>query len=438
MEDFIPRIPLPVTEVRDRLESAGHTAVLAGGCVRDLWLGLDPEDHDIATSALPSEVAMLFPRTLPTGLGHGTVTVHWKGMAVEITTFRSESGYSDSRRPDRVEFGVALEHDLARRDFTCNAMAWSPALGLVDPFDGRGDLADRCLRTVGVARDRFGEDALRLLRAIRFACRLDLRPTPDLLSAAAGTAGSLARISRERVTEEWRRIVRSPHPGRLVDFAGTGVASASFADLPVPVDDVRLCRLLADWLRPGMPEAVALAALADAAGTASPSGRPDAVSPDDLSLRVPVRLHAAMAGIRTAQGLWEADAGPGADPDSSSRRIAAFLARRLRRPPDFARRETLWGIGLLHLEGRLQEIAGTPAGPPDALLGAARRLVRCQWPISRLELPVGGHDLQAMGLVGAGRIAAALDRLLEAVVADPSLNRRAALLSLLEVWYNFP
>ena len=164
------RVPAAIMHLLRRLHGAGHRAYLVGGCVRDLLRGVPVSDWDIATIARPEEVLKIFPFAIPTGLKHGTVTVPTDVGPCEVTTFRIEWGYTDARRPDRVEFVTDLEADLARRDFTVNAIAWDPLHGKeVDPFGGRGDLSARLLRAVGSPVDRFREDGLRPIRAARFA-----------------------------------------------------------------------------------------------------------------------------------------------------------------------------------------------------------------------------------------------------------------------------
>ena len=186
----LPNWPAPVAACCGALRRAGYEACPVGGCVRDLLLGRAPGDWDIATSARPEAVTALFERTVPTGLKHGTVTVLLGGMALEVTTFRGESGYSDGRHPDRVTFGVGLREDLARRDFTINAMALAPDGSVLDPFGGRADLARRLIRCVGEPERRFTEDALRMLRAVRFAAQLGF-------SLEARTAAALAVTGRD-------------------------------------------------------------------------------------------------------------------------------------------------------------------------------------------------------------------------------------------------
>ena len=168
--------------VADRLNQAGFLTVLVGGCVRDALLSVPPHDYDLATAALPQEVEQCFPNLtcVETGLKHGTITVLSDGLPVEVTTFRKEGTYTDHRRPDQVEFTTDLAHDLSRRDFTVNAMAWGPG-GLVDPHGGRGDLERRLIRCVGDPDLRFTEDALRPLRGLRLAAQLDFSSTGAIL-----------------------------------------------------------------------------------------------------------------------------------------------------------------------------------------------------------------------------------------------------------------
>ena len=203
--------------VLERLNVAGHRAVLVGGCVRDRLMGRTPHDYDAATSARPEQIreACAPMRVVETGVRHGTVTVLSGGLPVEVTTFRREGRYTDHRRPDRVEFTVDLGEDLARRDFTINAMAWEPS-GLTDPFGGRADLAAGVIRCVGEPERRFGEDALRLLRALRFAAQLDFRLEEGTAAGVRACAPQLACVSRERVAEELKRLVCGPAAGRVL------------------------------------------------------------------------------------------------------------------------------------------------------------------------------------------------------------------------------
>ena len=195
--------------VIDRLNSAGHEAYVVGGCVRDQLLGDEPKDWDVATSAHPTEVLKIFAdnHVIETGLKHGTVTVISDGLPVEVTTFRIESGYEDNRHPSNVEFVRSLHEDLARRDFTINAIAYHPGKGLIDPFNGASDLDARLLRSVGNPGDRFREDGLRILRALRFASVLSLKIEDVLSSSIHSNRELLNNISPERISAEMTKLL---------------------------------------------------------------------------------------------------------------------------------------------------------------------------------------------------------------------------------------
>lgn len=198
------RIPEPVQTCLRLLNQAGHEAYIVGGAVRNALLNEAPHDFDITTSALPEEVLRVFSayKTIPTGIRHGTVTVLIDKMPLEITTYRIEAEYHDHRHPDRVAFTSDLMQDCARRDFTVNAMCWHPDHGLIDFFGGKEDLENRIIRTVGDPRQRFDEDALRILRALRFAARLHARIEPETASAVMKQKDTLKLISKERITAE--------------------------------------------------------------------------------------------------------------------------------------------------------------------------------------------------------------------------------------------
>lgn len=202
-------IPGPVSEALSRLESAGHAAYLAGGCVRDLLRGIPPHDYDLTTDALPEETMEVFSAfpVIPTGLKHGTVTVLLGGFSLEITTFRTDGTYSDGRRPDSVRFTRTIEEDLRRRDFTVNAMAWSPLRGLADPYGGQKDLQNRLLRCVGQPEERFAEDALRILRGARFASCLGFAVEEETERAMLQLIPTLTKVSAERISAELLRLL---------------------------------------------------------------------------------------------------------------------------------------------------------------------------------------------------------------------------------------
>lgn len=207
----MPELALPsyVLSALSQLADHGFKGYAVGGCVRDLLIGRPVHDFDICTNATPDEMQVVFSgfRTIPTGLKHGTLTVLIEGMPLEITTFRSDGTYSDGRHPDAVSFTARLADDLSRRDFTVNAMAYHPKEGIIDPFGGQKDLSLRCIRCVGDPKIRFTEDALRILRAIRFAAILDFTVDPQTQDAAVRLRERLDLISRERVREELCKLL---------------------------------------------------------------------------------------------------------------------------------------------------------------------------------------------------------------------------------------
>ncbi len=200
-------LPKSIQAVMQTLEKHGFEAYLVGGCVRDALLGNKPHDFDLTTSARPEQVMALFAKTIPTGIAHGTVTVMTADGPVEVTTFRKEGEYRDHRHPDFVDFVGDIKEDLARRDFTINAMAWNPKTGLVDPFGGQQDLKQGIIRAVGDPNKRFEEDALRMLRAYRFAGRYGFDLEPRTKEAIQALASTIANVAVERVVDEVQQIV---------------------------------------------------------------------------------------------------------------------------------------------------------------------------------------------------------------------------------------
>lgn len=217
------KIPKQVNEILDKLHDSGYEAYIVGGCVRNAVLGRMPHDWDITTSAEPDEVKALFERTIDTGLKHGTVTVMSGKTGYEITTFRVDGDYSDGRHPDSVAFTKDLIKDLERRDFTINAMAYTKESGLIDPFDGYGDIGRGIIRAVGDPKQRFSEDALRIMRAFRFSAQLGYDIDPDTLEAAEKLAPNLKMVSAERIRSELEKILVSDNPDVLEPAWETGI-----------------------------------------------------------------------------------------------------------------------------------------------------------------------------------------------------------------------
>lgn len=230
----------------DALHGAGHAAYAVGGCVRDSLLGLDPHDWDLCTSARPEQVMALFgeEKCIPTGLQHGTVTVKQGGRLYETTTFRTEGAYSDGRHPDAVCFVPDVREDLARRDFTINAMAYSAEEGLIDPFGGRDDLAAHLVRAVGEPERRFEEDALRILRLYRFAARFGFAIDPATGVAARALGPHLDCVSAERIQEELLKLLAAPRPGSYLEPAVLAVILPELEPEKQPERFAELCRTI--------------------------------------------------------------------------------------------------------------------------------------------------------------------------------------------------
>lgn len=229
-------LPKNVKKIIKTLEEAGYEAYAVGGCVRDSVMGREPNDWDITTSARPLETKALFKRTVDTGLKHGTVTVLMDGEGYEVTTYRIDGEYEDGRHPKEVLFTSNLLEDLRRRDFTINAMAYNEKEGMVDAFDGMGDMERKVICCVGDAKERFTEDALRILRAVRFSAQLGFSIEEKTREAIMLLAGNLSKISAERIQAEMVKLLVSPHPEELRTAWETGITSVILPEFDVMME----------------------------------------------------------------------------------------------------------------------------------------------------------------------------------------------------------
>ena len=225
-------MPYEAEWIIDNIRSHGYEAFIVGGCVRDAVLGRIPGDWDITTSAKPEQVKEIFGKTVDTGLKHGTVTIIKHGKGYEVTTYRIDGEYLDGRHPETVEFTPDLREDLKRRDFTINAMAYSHETGIVDEFEGMEDLKRRVIRCVGCADDRFTEDALRILRAVRFAAQLDFVIEDETYKAIVKIAPNLTHVSKERIQVELTKLLLSDHPEKIWMVDETGIADYVTSGFP--------------------------------------------------------------------------------------------------------------------------------------------------------------------------------------------------------------
>lgn len=443
-------IPPEVLAACRSLQDAGFRAYLVGGAVRDLILRPDAagaKDFDLTTSALPEQVVALFRRTIPTGLQHGTVTVLCDppGAApgtpprpVEITTFRGEVGFSDGRRPDRVEFISDLVEDLRRRDFTINAIAYDPFGGggageLVDPFEGREDLVRRCIRAVGDASARFAEDGLRVLRAVRFAAQLEFTVEASTRAAFAGALPTLRKVSRERVRDELLKLLKARVPSRGLRLMFERSEQAPGADWG---GEGSLLRIALPEVAAGLPALAAAqrwSAIVDAAPKEQRLGAalwpirrwldgagaaarhvPRAVHElldERLKLSAPERDHLAQLLLaEPLDSLRYADA-----PEPELRRLLASMPQRL--------------IEDLLVLQRLDADAAEEGARLERLAARLRTVLAQRPPLSTGELALGGKDLiRELALRPGPEVGSLLRRLLDEVLEDPSLNERQRLL----------
>lgn len=377
------RIPPQILYILQTLEQAGHAAYLVGGCVRDHLLGKAPDDFDICTSARPEETMQLFDHCIPTGIAHGTVTVLYDGMQAEVTVFRREAAYSDHRHPDGVEFTRDLTEDLSRRDFTINAMAMDRTGALHDPHGGQSDLRAQVLRCVGDPQKRLREDALRMLRGLRFSAQLGFSIAPETLAAIAENTPYIRYVAAERIQTELTKTLLSPRPQIVGSMLALGLLSAAFpaeaagdlSSLPyvAPEKHLRYAKLL--YLLKGCDAEQVLREL----------------RMDKLTVRAVSRgVAAAKAGLP----------------------------------------ETVIDMKqLISREDALTVECVCACGDMDRLTALRDDILASGEPYHIRHLAVTGSDLIKLGIKGANT-GTVLRRLLDAVIVDPALNEKELLLKL--------
>ncbi len=418
-------LPRPLVEVLRRLGEAGHRSWIVGGAVRDLLLHRPREanDFDIATPATPREVTALFSKVVPTGAEHGTVTVVTEGLAIEVTTFRGEGTYVDGRRPETVTFHRDLEADLARRDFTMNALAWDPLAGeFRDPHGGRADMARRLVRAVGVAEDRFAEDGLRPMRAIRFAAQLEYDLAAGTRHAIPGALPVVRKVAVERVSDELARLVVARDAARgLALLQATGLLGV---------------------VLPGLAQVEKK--------TFEHAARVVARVPADPALRFAALLHVVRA--EEAERILVALRQPRRVSDEASALIRGHACR-VARPPStlplgpvevrrfLSRRGPEKADAFLALARG--EASALPSGRARAAGRQVKKLEREIAQIRRTAPPLVAQDLALDGraameilAIGSGpHVGEALRHLLDRVLEDPALNATAALEAELRRWW---
>jgi tRNA nucleotidyltransferase (CCA-adding enzyme) len=431
------RIPAPVREIMATLERDGRAGWLVGGSLRDLLLGRIPHDWDLATDARPEQIQALFPAARYEN-AFGTVALERDGVEYQVTTFRRDHDYADFRRPHRVEFGTTIQEDLARRDFTVNALAWggvpeaSPSL--VDPFGGRADLDRRRLVAVGVADDRFGEDALRMIRAVRLAAQLEFEIAPPTLAAITRHVELVRHLSGERIAGELERLLATQRPSlglRLLEATGLlrqvsaeladqrGVAQAKISGEDLWDHTVRAVDAV-----PAHLGVVRLAALVHDIGKPATASDGHFIGHDavgaDLAEALLGRLHFPRRSIERVvllvrnhmfnyESSWS---------DTAVRRLIGRLGRTALAELIALRRADNLGSGL-----------AADAGDLDELEARIAEQLRAQAVLDRSGLAIDGDDLiRELGIAQGPALGLILDRLVEVVINDPEQNDGPALL----------
>ena len=435
-------VPADAIKIINRLEESGYEAYVVGGCVRDSILGRTPYDWDITTSALPLQVKALFDHTVDTGLKHGTVTVLMDKTPYEVTTYRIDGEYEDSRHPLEVTFTTSLEEDLMRRDFTINAMAYHPERGLVDLFGGMEDLSAGIIRCVGDPYLRFSEDALRMMRAVRFGAQLCFEIEEKTRSAIAALAGTLEKISAERIRDELCKLLCSRRPRDLVNLYELGLTKIFLPEFDILMETEQNNPHHMYTVGMHTVEAVCLA-------------------PEDLTLRLTMLLHDI--GKPRAKTTDE----KGVDHFKRHQEIGADMAedimKRLRFDNDTIKRVRNFvryhdeRPGTTEKAIRRAIVRIGPEAFPDffivqrADLGAQSMYMREEKEraleefektyyrildeencIRKSDLALGGRDLIEMGIKPGPGMGEIIDRLFEKVVDDPALNEKETLMKMAE------
>ena len=437
----------------DALHGAGHAAYAVGGCVRDSLLGLDPHDWDLCTSARPEQVMALFgeEKCIPTGLQHGTVTVKQGGRLYETTTFRTEGAYSDGRHPDAVCFVPDVREDLARRDFTINAMAYSAEEGLIDPFGGRDDLAAHLVRAVGEPERRFEEDALRILRLYRFAARFGFAIDPATGAAARALGPHLDCVSAERIQEELLKLLAAPRPGSYLEPAVLAVILPELEPEKQPERFAELCRTI-DRIEPTAENVPArLAALLCPLGEAGARKALRKLKCSNaLTDEVTVLEREAGGGagsflLPRSRDRWAGSSSEdrplGWDPAAAGSRAGDGMARTVSEEEAPGTPGSEMQLTAKRLLGRyelptIQRLTALcSARHPEqtrafaALRAEAERLTAENACCRVSQLAVNGRDLMAAGVRPGPGLRQVLNALLEAVITGQTPNEKDALLA---------
>ncbi len=434
------QLPDKVQKIINTLEAAGYEAYAVGGCVRDSILGRKPDDWDITTLAKPEEIKRLFPRTIDTGIRHGTVTVMLDKEGFEVTTYRIDGDYEDGRHPKEVTFTASLEEDLKRRDFTINAMAYNEHQGLVDLYGGLADMEAGMIRCVGDAKERFTEDALRMMRAVRFSAQLGYRIEEATKTAITALAPDLQKISAERIQAELIKLVISAHPDYLRIAYETGITAQILPEfdlcMETPQNNPHHCYTVGEHILHSM-QAIEPDKVLRLGMLFHDIGKPQTMTVDEegithnkkhpavgaeMTKKILRRLKfdndttekvvklvlyhdqdigATQAGVRRAMNRIGEDIFP---------MLFAVHRADISAQSDYMREEKLRKFSYI------EELYDTVRSQGDA--------------VSLKDLAITGRDLIAQGMKPGREIGAVLQSLLEQVLEDPSLNTPEQLLEI--------
>lgn len=398
------RIELPekVELIIRTLNDAGYEAFAVGGCVRDSLLGRLPEDWDITTSAKPEQVKALFRRTIDTGIQHGTVTIMFGKDGYEVTTYRIDGLYEDGRHPKDVTFTTNLVEDLKRRDFTINAMAFDRN-GIVDEFDGLTDLKNGIIRAVGNPLDRFSEDALRILRALRFSAQLNYQIEADTGKAITVLRENLRQISAERIRVELQKLLLSAHPGKIEDVYTYGITQIVLPEYDAYTDEERTQTVAT--LNRCVDEGIT-----------------------DKSVRLACLLFSAGAGAgKSVLKRLKYD-------NETIRRVNLLLSygtEQFAITPEGVRRQVVKiGQDMMEVVFDFQTAMGMPGDYTNDYRAEYQRILDAGECLSMKELALTGQDLIGLGMAPGKEMGETLQRLFDAVLSDPDLNTKEALTEL--------
>lgn len=397
------RVPGPVKEILDTLEAGGYEAYIVGGCVRDAIIGMNPKDWDITTSALPEQVKSLFSNTADTGIQHGTVLVIRHGVGYEVTTYRIDGDYRDGRHPEKVTFTRSLAEDLKRRDFTINAFAYHPKRGVVDLFDGIRDLDEKLIRCVGDADERFSEDALRIMRAVRFSGQLGFEIETKTLAAITHHVSSLGKVSMERIRVEFEKTLLSRNPQMVNRYAELEMA-------PFILPDKGISEKCFD------PETTAL--------YPEVKGNPEEIRIVRLALFFR-RLTEEEAKKTLRYMKYD---------NKTISKVTGILRQkeRLISPEPVSVKHALKEMGE-ELFRLLLTFRETVKGEEETgIREVLEEVIAKGEPFSLSQLAVCGSDLMDAGIPKGIRVGEVLRELLEIVISDPKQNDKAALLNIIK------